>query len=179
MPRNLELKVPFEVTERRRAAFDRLGAKPAALLDQVDTYFVCTEGRLKLREIVERSPDGQTRKAAELIAYARPNDAAVRASDYVVSPVADATSLKAALAMSLGVRVVVTKRRELLLWQNVRIHLDTVDGLGTFLEFEAVIAANADEAVSQERLNLLMRELEIDPGSAIAGSYSDLLMQTA
>jgi adenylate cyclase class IV len=32
----------------------------------------------------------------------------------------------------------VSKRREIYLWHNVRIHPDAVTGLGSFVEFEAV-----------------------------------------
>ena len=54
-------------------------------------------------------------------------------------PIAEPALLKAALTAALGVRRVVDKRREIFLADNVRIHLDDVAGLGTFLEFEAVL----------------------------------------
>ena len=92
---------------------------------------------------------------AELIAYERANDPAFRGSDYYVIQVSHPTEMKAALAKKLGVRGEVRKRRELFLWHNVRIHLDDVAGLGTFIEFEAVISAADDEAVSLERLTKL------------------------
>jgi len=37
----------------------------------------------------------------------------------------------------------VSKRREIYLWHNVRIHLDAVTGLGSFVEFEAVLGRSA------------------------------------
>ena len=49
----------------------------------------------------------------------------------------------------LGVDVVVEKRRHLLLWETVRIHLDEVTGLGSFVELEAV--AGPDSDLSRER----------------------------
>ncbi|MGK3856667.1 class IV adenylate cyclase, partial [Enterococcus faecium] len=82
-------------------------------------------GRLKLREI-----DGQ---AAVLIWYDRPDHDAARLSKYHLVPVADPAALKAALTDALGVRGEVRKRREIYLWHNVRIHLDEVAGLGSFL----------------------------------------------
>jgi adenylate cyclase class 2 len=173
MPRNLELKVPFAVTADRRATLARLGAAPRGVIEQTDTYFHTRQGRLKVREV--------TGGGAELIAYARPDDADVRASDYVVVPLADGAATVAALATALGRKVVVRKRREVLRWHNVRIHLDAVDGLGDFLEFEAEVGegtgeGGASEAVSAERLATLTRELGIDPAGAIAGSYSDMLL---
>lgn len=180
MPRNIELKVPFTLTPHRMAALDRLGAVVTATLRQTDTYFHCNTGRLKLRQIAEISADGCERASAELIGYRRADDAGFRGSDYVVSRVHDAATLLACLSGSLGVRCVVRKRRDLLLWHNVRIHLDDVEGLGAFLEFEAVVDpldggafANAD--VSNERLATLCDALWIDPSQAIAGSYSDMV----
>ena len=49
----------------------------------------------------------------------------------------------AALSETLGVDVVVEKRRHLLLWKTVRIHLDEVTGLGSFVELEAVAGAGS------------------------------------
>jgi hypothetical protein len=40
--------------------------------------------------------------------------------------VEDGLTVSAALATAIGVRVVVTKRRRLFLWRDVRIHLDEV-----------------------------------------------------
>ena len=40
----------------------------------------------------------------------------------------------------------VEKRRRLLLWETVRIHLDEVEGLGSFVELEAVAGAGSDLA---------------------------------
>jgi predicted adenylyl cyclase CyaB len=138
-------------------------------LRQVDTYFVVPRGRLKLRE-------QEGRAVAELIAYDRPNEAAVRASDYQLVPIPDPASLKLALTRTLGVRVVVAKRRTLWLWHNVRVHLDEVDSLGTFLELEAVLSSPDEaEGVSRERLNQLTHSLRIREEDRIAVSYSDLL----
>ena len=78
------------------------------------------------------------RGAAELIRYDRPEDGGVRTSDYEVTPVRDARRQAVPGAEDGEPIAVVRKRRELLLLDNVRIHLDEVDGLGTFLELEAV-----------------------------------------
>jgi len=189
MPRNIELKVPFELTQSRQDALAQLGAQRIADLLQTDTYFHCPAGRLKLREMVERPDVGGPR--AELIAYRRPDDAGLRGSRYEVHPVMDPASLKAALSLTLGVRGVVVKERELFIWRNVRIHLDRVTDLGTFLELEAVVdpvprpagaaelADAASEVQSRERLTALITVLAIDPSQAIAGSYVDLLQQRA
>jgi adenylate cyclase class IV len=49
-----------------------------------------------------------------------------------------------------------------------------VDGLGSFLELEAVLTPDAPEAISRERLDRLRQALGMSP-EEIAGSYADLL----
>ena len=127
-------------TAHARAVAD--GANPRAVLLQRDVYFHAPLGRLKLRSILS---DG--RRAHELIAYSRADGEVERLSCYYIVPVDDAVSLEAALAAALGIRTVVSKRRTVLLDRNVRIHLDEVDGLGDFVEFEAVL----DEGITETR----------------------------
>jgi adenylate cyclase class IV len=147
-----------------------LGATHQWSLRQVDTYFAAPRGRLKLRE-----QDGGS-AAAELIAYDRPNETGVRASDYQLVAVPDPAALKLALAGALGIRVVVSKQRTLWMWHNVRVHLDRVESLGTFLEFEAVLACPAGpQGSSRDRLDQLGRLLRIRDEDRIAVSYADLL----
>ena len=164
--RNLELKARCSdlATARQRAL--GLGAKPAGLLIQCDTYFHVPTGRLKLRTI-----EGET---AQLICYERPDQTGTRTCSYYLAPVPDAEAMRALLAVALGVRGEVRKRRELLLWHNVRIHLDTVDGLGRFIEFEAVLGPEDDEATSIDRLHELIAALEIRDSDTLAGSYADM-----
>src|SRR5215204_3744415 len=136
--RNVELKAhdpdPARTLERALAA----RAEDRGLIRQRDTYFAVRHGRLKLRE---EEPGGAT-----LIAYDRPDAATERVSDYRLVPVAEPALLRDALVAATGVAVVVEKRRELLMWETVRIHLDEVDGLGAFLELEAVAEPGSDLA---------------------------------
>ena len=168
--RNIELKARCDDLQRAAEAALNLGATRAGELRQIDTYFHFPHGRLKLRETQGRG--------AELIAYQRPDHPAFRGSDYYVIPISEPAAMKAALAQKLGLRGTVSKRRELLLWHNVRIHLDDVADLGTFIEFEAVISPPPlvadEEAVSRQRLVRLAEALAIRDDDRIAVSYSDL-----
>ncbi len=128
--RNLELKAVDPDPAATRAAALAHGAEEAGVLRQRDTYFHAVQGRLKLREV-----EGAT---AELIAYARADREGPKVSTYRIVPVFDPEALSAALHDALGTRVVVEKERTLLLWRTVRIHLDRVAHLGSFLELEAV-----------------------------------------
>jgi adenylate cyclase, class 2 len=164
---NLELKARHADLRAAAAAVERLGAREPVVEDQTDTYFRVPRGRLKLREI-GGGP-------AVLIWYDRPDRADARTSTYQLVPVPDPNGLRAALSGALAVRGAVRKRRTIYLWHNVRIHLDQVDGLGTFVEFEAVLSPGEDEPTARARLEELGRLLGIGPADHLAPSYADLL----
>ncbi len=168
--RNLELKL--RVADLRAARLKCAeAATRAVVMEQVDTYFRAGRGRLKVRESVS----GSEECAATLIAYSRPDRSGVRASDYHLVAVPDPAGVKSALSAALGVRGVVRKRREVHMYHNVRIHLDDVEGLGTFVELEAVVSPEADEELSLTRLDTLCGLLGLSRGDGVAGSYADLL----
>ena len=106
----------------------------------------------------------------------RPDEPGARRSDYLVVPVADAARLKDLLARILGVHRVVRKTRQILLVDNVRIHLDEVEGLGAFLELEAVFDGSAGaEAEQRDAVAWLLHALGLAAEPCIAGSYESLL----
>lgn len=167
MARNIELKARLADFEVARLTAQALGATHAGVERQVDTYFAVPQGRLKLREINDRE--------ARLVGYVRPNDLQAKASDYTLVPVVVPLQLKELLASALGVVAVVSKRREIFLWHNVRIHLDQVDGLGTFLEFEAVLAPDESDESGRRQVAELRAAFGIADGDLLAASYADLL----
>lgn len=165
--RNVEIKARCADLATARAIARALCGGEGVVEQQCDTYFHVPHGRLKLREI-----EGQP---AVLIAYARPDASGARTSHYHLVPVSDPAGLLAALAGTLGIRGAVRKRREIFLWQNVRIHLDRVDGLGDFIEFEAVLRPEDAEEPARARLEELRERFQLDRGQLLAPSYADLL----
>jgi adenylate cyclase class IV len=163
---NVELKVRCADLTAVRERARELGATEEGLLLQTDTYFVAGTGRLKLREV-----EGW---GASLIAYERPDAAGTRVSDYEVVPVDQPEGLKRALARALGVRIVVRKQREFWLYRYTRIHLDTVEGLGEFVELETV-AQGISLAAAQAECEAVAARLDIAALPRLPGSYSDLL----
>jgi homotetrameric cytidine deaminase len=170
--RNVELKARDQDPEATLRAAQAHGAEDQGVLVQVDTYFAAREGRLKLRE--ERHDDKTP--AATLIAYARADDAQARTSAYHLVDVPDPATLKAALDASLGTVIAVEKVRRLLLWQDVRIHLDAVEGLGTFVELEAVAPADSDLADEHRKVAELRQVLDIADDAIEATGYASLLL---
>jgi homotetrameric cytidine deaminase len=166
--RNVELKARDHDPEATLAAALAHGAVDQGVLTQTDTYFAAREGRLKLRE-----EDG----AGTLIAYARADEAAARTSAYHLVAAPDPAALKTALDDALGTVVVVEKFRRLLLWQDVRIHLDAVEGLGTWLELEAVAPAESDLAEEHRKVAELRTVLKMVDENVVATGYAAMLLE--
>jgi homotetrameric cytidine deaminase len=164
--RNVELKAMDPDPVRSLAVCRELGAEDKGVLRQRDTYFRTRSGRLKLRE---EEPGGAT-----LIQYDRPDVAAARESRYRLTAVSEPDELRAALDAALGTLVVVAKRRHLLLWDGVRIHLDTVEGLGAFVELEGVAPQESDLTHEEEKVARLREALGIE--EILTDSYSDRLL---
>ena len=167
MPHNIELKArlpdfPGALEIAAAAATADLGT-----LRQVDTYFHTPTGRLKLREI-----DGGR---AELIGYRRPDRVEARQSDYQIVEISAADALKQVLAATLGIRCVVDKVRRVFLSDNVRIHLDRVEDLGEFIEFEAVLSGEIGADRGRQQVRQLRELFKISPSQLIDSSYSDLI----
>jgi len=167
LQRNIELKAQCTDLERARSAIVQLGARDAGVQHQIDTYFNVLQGRLKLREI-----NGER---AELIWYERSDQAAARDSRYRIVQVSNPQELAAVLTDACGVRGRVIKRRHVYLYHNVRIHLDVVEKLGTFVELEAVMTPGEEDGAARRRLEQLTRAIGIRDGDLCSGSYSDLL----
>jgi homotetrameric cytidine deaminase len=169
---NVEIKAWDPDPEGTAARCLALGASDEGVLEQRDTYFAGRRGRLKLRE--------QAGSAAELIAYRRPDATEPEESAFIRARSTDAETMREALDAALGTTVVVVKRRRLFEWENVRIHLDDVGGLGTFIEVEALVGPglnDGDEAA--RKVARLRSELGIADDALVAVSYSDLLLDGA
>ena len=81
------------------------------------------------------------------------------------------------MGAALGVLVAVEKSRRLLLWRNVRIHLDEVPGLGNFIELEAVAEPDSDLADEYRHVAELRDALDITSEQILAAGYSDELLR--
>ena len=135
---------------------------------QVDTYFNVAHGRLKLREgNIENS----------LIYYERVDAAGAKQSNILLYQHQPDKSLKDILVKLHGVKVVVDKRRKIYFIDNVKFHFDKIEGLGTFIEVEA-IDKDGDIGVDKikEQCNFYAAFFGIAAADYIAFSYSDLVL---
>lgn len=179
MPKNLEFKARCESLDALQPRLADLKATHRETIHQVDTYFHNPIGRLKLREITETGEGW-------LIYYERPNQHASRYSQYQLCEIAEPVVLKSLLAAALGIKTIVKKQRALWMFNNTRIHLDTVEGLGQFVELETIenpplageihCQGQTESEVIAEHQHVKIT-LQLDTAESIAISYSDLIFR--
>ena len=166
---NVEIKARTADPDAIEAHLEARGARFVGRDRQVDTYFRCAAGRLKLRE-------GAIENA--LIYYRRPDAAGPKRSDIELARVAPDAALREVLEAALGVETVVDKSRAIYFAGNVKLHVDRVRGLGDFVEIEAIDEdGSLGEARLREQCEAFMRELGIEPADLVARSYSDLVAE--
>jgi adenylate cyclase class 2 len=165
--RNIELKARDPDPSASLEVCRALGAADHGEIRQRDTYFNVTRGGLKLREESPGRP--------HLIQFVRANEPQQRESQYRIIEVDNGSVLRAALTEAIGIREVVEKRRRLLLWRDVRIHLDRVEQLGDFIELEAVAPADSDLTAEHRLIEELRAALSITDERLVSLGYAALL----
>jgi predicted adenylyl cyclase CyaB len=137
------------------------------VIDQEDTFFHSTRGRLKFRKFLHSS--------GELIYYERPDARNPTECRYFICPTTKPDELLELLTQSNGVRGVVRKRRILYTAGQTRIHLDEVDELGHFVELEVVLRQDQNSEDGIRIAEDLMNRLLIDENSLVERAYIDLI----
>ena len=164
--RNVEIKARVR-DQRHIRGYMRAKGSQHEVQHQRDVFFPAPQGRLKLR----RFRDG----SGVLVAYDRPDQNGPKLSDYTLAPLADARRLEEALTRSLGVRGIVEKKREIAIVGQTRIHLDSVKGLGVFLELEVVLKPRQSAKQGLVIAKKLMKELRVQADDLLDRAYMDLL----
>ncbi len=137
-------------------------------MHQIDTYFKVGNGdRLKLRVIDNVD--------AVLVGYKRQNDSDTKQSERKATHISNVDNTKDLCDFMFGRLVEVIKFRELWIIDHTRIHLDQVEGLGTYIELETLAEGISVEEAKVEHTELL-KHLEINEDDYINVSYSDLLL---
>lgn len=167
MAENVEIKAALRDPACTERIATRLCDIKGEVIRQVDIFFRTDGARLKLRILGPES--------GELIRYERADLAAARISRYVIARTPDPRSLLEILTATLGTTGTVTKTRRLFLVGQTRVHIDEVDGLGSFLELEVVLAPGQSESEARRIAEQLLAEFGVGPDQLIAEAYIDLL----
>jgi predicted adenylyl cyclase CyaB len=165
MPVNIEIKAHLNDPKSALFIADRLDVQSKDILHQSDTYFECIKGRVKLRET--------SGKEAELIYYDRDETDDIRRSDYEVYKIPRHSNFGAIWKKVMYIKNVVSKRRHLFVYQGNRIHIDEVDKLGWFIEFE--VPVSSDKTQADRMMDNLLGIFHIQKKDIIKCSYLDLL----
>jgi predicted adenylyl cyclase CyaB len=169
----MPLLFEFKARSTKNLEFEQLvrekGGRFVGEDKQVDTYFNCTAGRLKLRE-------GTIENA--LIHYHRDNIAGAKTSRVTLYQHQPDPNLKQVLTNALGIKVVVEKKRRIWFVNNVKIHFDYIEGLGSFVEVEAI---DYDETIGLDSLKKQCYSFaslfDIQASDYEASSYSGMLLK--
>jgi adenylate cyclase class 2 len=162
---NVEFKAELRNLPLARSVCKALKATLIATFEQTDTYFRIPSGRLKKRECVG--------EPTEYIFYDRRDQSPAKVSTFSIY--SQAQAIERFGTHPLPVWVVVKKTRELWMLGAVRIHLDSVDRLGNFIEFEALVSTSQTTDKCHEAIRDLREAFSHCLGEPIACSYSDML----
>lgn len=165
MPRNVEIKAVVRDRPALLSRARRLWGAPRRL-QQRDMFFPCPKGRLKLR-LQKPGP-------SYLIAYSRPDARGPKTSRYTTAAAPEPEALTACLRAALGAGPEVVKTRVLFMAGRTRVHVDSVRGLGDFLELEVVLRRGEGAAAGRAEARRLMALLGVRPDDLLEGAYADL-----
>jgi len=165
---NVEIKAKCTAPDFIREYLLSHQAEFKGIDQQTDTYFNVNKGRLKLREgNIENN----------LIYYERADQHGPKNSNFNLVKINDTEGLKEVLIKSIGIKVIVKKKREIYYIKNVKFHIDEVEGLGSFVEIEAGnILANLSNNDLTAQCNFYLKEFKIRAEDLIEVSYSDMLL---
>lgn len=165
MAKNLEIKLKMESFEAILECLINIGASDEGVLNQKDIYYQIGNGLLKLRV---QNGDNM------LIKYNRDESGNDRWSDYDIMKLSG-DEIEKFLKGIFNIETIVDKERQLYLYKDTRIHLDTVKSLGLFLELETVVTSSLDYA--KELFNEMIKILELNTDKQILSSYRDLMLR--
>lgn len=165
MPLNLELKVKLKSFNKTKKLLEGINAEFIKTLNQKDVYYKIKGGLLKLR--IEN--DEQS-----IIKYLRDEKGKDRFSDYDFLRFSYGSAEKFFDSV-FKTEAVVRKKRLLYMFDNTRIHLDSVKGLGNFLELETLVLDGKNDA--KKRYEYIKKVLELEDIPELKKSYRDLIIR--
>jgi predicted adenylyl cyclase CyaB len=168
MPVNLEIKVQLKSHKNVKTILNSIGAEFMGILKQKDIYYKGKSQLLKLRIQGNRY---------EFIRYNRDESGKTRWSNYDIIDM-QGKKIPEFLQSILTVETIVEKKRELWYFDDTRIHLDTVKGLGQFLELETLVLKKGRKD-AEKRFDYMVNTLDLDVKGQIRSSYRTLMLKTS
>ncbi|XP_025414760.1 uncharacterized protein LOC112686605 [Sipha flava] len=174
MPRNVEIKARINDLKAAKQRISNLKSNTSedidVIINQEDTFYnlpAGNKGKLKFRKI--QGSD------SELIFYEREEITGPKLSDFHRCKVPD--DIKEFLSTTLGTWGIVKKVRNLIMIGQTRVHFDSVEGLGDFVELEVVLDDKQTVEDGQKIASNLMSHLQIEEKDLISVSYINMLCQ--
>ena len=185
----LKVRADHDAVEER---LDALGATALGRVRQVDTYydaphrdFAETDEALRVREETAASGTGhgETGRDGETetrLTYKGPLvEAESKTREEAETAVADPDATRAILGgLDFEPAATVRKERGRYRLEGYTVTLDTVDGLGEFVEVETEVGCESAVEAAREEAAALLERLGLDPGNGIRTSYLGLLLET-
>ena len=189
-------EVELKVRADHAGVRDRLDALEATHLGrvrQVDTYydapnrdFAKTDEALRVREETTEtgSRPEETTQGGETetrLTYKGPLvERESKTREEAETAVADPGAMREILdGLGFEPAATVEKDRERYGLEGYTVTLDTVDGLGEFVEVETEVDGEAEVEAAREAATVLLERLGLDPDAGIRTSYLGLLLETA
>ncbi|MEM7621865.1 MAG: hypothetical protein AAF235_01520 [Planctomycetota bacterium] len=171
---NVEFKAELRDENLARAIAGAIGVKPVISLRMRDTYFRVVTGRLKRREAASIDPSGTPEaEPVEVIRYERDDRPQPKLSFFTIFTEAEASERFGDTALPTW--LIVEKTRDVMMFEQARVHFDTVDRLGKFIEFEVLVTPRHNVSRGHELIDMLRQKFAPAIGEPIAASYADLL----
>jgi predicted adenylyl cyclase CyaB len=167
MAKNIEIKARIQDKNDCIAIAERLSGAEAEIIKQEDTFFNCDKGRIKLRVF--------SKEKGLLIFYNRPDITGPKISEYHTTFTNEPDRLLCVLEKSYGSCGKVCKTRMLFHIGRTRVHIDLVDSLGDFMEFEVVLKEHENIIDGETKAKELMALFNISEADLISGAYVDMM----
>lgn len=162
---NVEYKCELRDPQLGKIILRRMGARFITSMKQRDTYYRITDGRLKKRE----SADEPT----EYVFYHRADRVKPKLSHFQIF--GEEEALAKFGPQPLPVWMVIEKEREVWMHEGVHIHIDAVEGLGGFIELQALVTPWQHIGKCHQVIGDIRTRLTPALGEAIATGYCDMM----
>ncbi|MCA9279618.1 MAG: CYTH domain-containing protein [Phycisphaeraceae bacterium] len=144
----------------------KIGATRIISLDVVDTYFNIPSGTLKKREAQDEPVD--------FVFYERKAIAGPKLCTFTIYSKEAAKQRYGVQPLPVLARVM--KRRSIYMLGNVKIHIDDIEDIGTFIEFETLVSRELNARHCHQQINTLREKLAMLLGEPISQRYADLVL---